>query len=202
MPDFLGTFPQLPPPFSAKKVAGVRAYEKARKNEPVDLKPVDVTVRALEIVHLDPRPSTLGHRRGSLRLRVASSAGFYVRSLAHDLGQTLGCGAHLEALRRTRAGRFRVEDAAPLDRLEAAGRDAAGRLIPVNSLLAAFPAVTLTEEGLRRATNGNSLTPQHVQSGLPAESSGGRARILDPSGEVLAVAEWRPDGLLHPLLGT
>jgi tRNA pseudouridine55 synthase len=191
---FRGSFLQTPPQFSAKKVEGVRAYEKARRNEAVDLKPVDVTVHELELLSCEPGTD------GLIRLRVAASAGFYVRSLAHDLGEVLGCGAHLEGLRRTRVGRFRVEDAAPLDRLEAAGAAAAERLIAVNALLADFPAVTLTDEGLRRAGNGNTLAPHHIQGALPPAEAGQRVRVLQPSGEVLAVAERRPDGLLHPLL--
>lgn len=198
---FVGTFLQLPPPYSAKKVEGVRAYKKARRNEPVALQPVPVTVRELEVLAASPLASNLRPPASSLlRLRIVCTAGFYVRSLAHDLGQSLGCGAHLEGLRRTRAGRFRLEDAATLDELAAAGPDAGGRLISLNTLLADLPAVTLTEEGLRRATNGNSLAPQHVLGGLPVQDSGGRVRILQASGEVLAVAETRADGLLHPLL--
>lgn len=209
LPDFLGTFSQIPPPYSAKKVQGVRAYERARRNETVDLKPVEVTAYELELLSFDPPASPLAppasplaprESGGLLRLRVVASAGFYVRSLAHDLGQALGCGAHLEGLRRTRAGRFRVEESAPLDELEAAGPAASARLISMNSLLSDFPAVTPTEEGLRRATNGNSLGPQHVQAGLPWPEPGAHVRILQPSGEVLAVAERRADGLLHPLL--
>ena len=118
---FRGSFQQTPPPFSAKKVAGVAAYVRARRNESVDLKPVLVTVRELQVLPtstikhrssaigpdpsaIGPDPSAIGHRpsvvdrNGLLRLRVTASAGFYVRSLAHDLGQRLGCGAHLEAL--------------------------------------------------------------------------------------------------------
>jgi tRNA pseudouridine55 synthase len=131
---------------------------------------------------------------------VACSAGFYVRSLAHDIGQSLGCGAHLEALRRTRAGAFRVEAAATLEALESAGPDAAGRLLPPNALLADLPAVTLTAEGLRRASNGNSLAPHHLAGSVPVADAGSRVRVLGADGEVLAVAERRPDGLLHPLL--
>ena len=97
--QFRGTFPQMPPPYSAKKVDGVRAYKKARKQQAVELQPVEVTV---------PRRSRSLARRtraGSPPPARRLPAGFYVRSLAHDLGQRLGCGAHLEALRRTRGGR-------------------------------------------------------------------------------------------------
>jgi tRNA pseudouridine55 synthase len=199
LPDFLGTFPQLPPPFSAKKVDGVRAYEKARKNEPVELKPVEVTVRELEMLSDDPRSSTLDPRT-LLRLRIVCSAGFYVRSLAHDLGQLLGCGAHLEALRRTGAGQFRVADALTLDAIEAAGPAIEGRLIGLNTLLADMPAVSLTDEGNRRAGNGNTLSLAHLAGPLDGESWTGKYRLLDPSGRLLSVAERRADGLLHPLL--
>ena len=203
LPDFLGTFPQLPPAYSAKKVEGVRAYEKARKSEPLDLKPVEVTVRQLELLSFGPRTSDVDTRDTPLlRLRVVASSGFYVRSLAHDIGKVLGCGAHLEALRRTRAGRFRVEDAATLDALEPAGTGAARRLVSMNGLLADFPAVTLTAEGLQRARNGNTLGPRHLEGtqGVRPGSDPCRCRVLDASGEVLSVAERRADGLLHPLL--
>jgi tRNA pseudouridine55 synthase len=218
LPDFLGTFPQLPPAYSAKKIDGTRAYDLARRQEPVELKPVQVTVRELQVLpvaqvepatpDLGPRTSDLGRDPSLLRLRVVASAGFYVRSLAHDIGQVLGCGGHLEALRRTRVGRFRIEDAATLDVLEAQGPRAVERLISLNELLADLPAVRLTAEGLRRAGNGNALAPEHLQGGFrPRVDTGGedlgagdRVRLLDDAGEVLSVAEPRRDGLLHPLL--
>jgi tRNA pseudouridine55 synthase len=187
----------------------VAAYEKARKNETVELQPVPVTVRELQVL----TPAESGERRAEngqrpadseqrslLRLRVVATSGFYVRSLAHDLGQRLGCGAHLEALRRTRAGQFLVADAATLDRLHDAGAAAADRLVPLNTLLAGLPAVTLTGEGLRRVSNGNTLAPQHAALGFPALPAGARVRVLGATGDVLAVAEQRADGLLHPLL--
>ena len=201
--QFLGTFPQLPPPFSAKKVDGVRAYKKARKHEPVALKPVEVTVRELEIVADAAPASHLGPRTSDpslLRLRIVCSSGFYVRSLAHDMGQLLGCGAHLAALRRTRAGRFRIDDALTLDAIEAAAPAIEPRLIGLNALLADMAAVTLTDEGARRAGNGNTLAPVHLAAPLDGGSGEGRVRLLEPSGRLLSVAERGADGLLHPLL--
>jgi tRNA pseudouridine55 synthase len=209
---FRGKFLQTPPQFSAKKIGGVAAYEKARRNEIVELKPIPVTVRELEVLG----PSPIGHgsspseRRDVtlVRLRVAASAGFYVRSLAHDLGQALGCGAHLEALRRMRVGRFRVEDALTLDRLDAAGP---GPFIPAASLLGEMPAVTLTEPGVQRAGHGNPLGPGYVKHEdtplfmVPETDTKLGAvpvlvRLLDPDGMLLAVAEGRGDGLLHPIV--
>jgi tRNA pseudouridine55 synthase len=210
LPEFLGTFPQLPPPFSAKKVDGVRAYKKARKHEPVELKPVEVTVRELEIVtdrphdpHVAPRDSHLAPRAPDptlLRLRIVCSAGFYVRSLAHDIGQLLGCGAHLEALRRTRAGQFRLADAVTLDALQAAGPALESRIVGPNALIPDMPAVTLTGEGKRRALNGNTLAPVHLEETLSGTLPDSRIRVLDAAGALLSVAEMRADGLLHPLL--
>jgi tRNA pseudouridine55 synthase len=208
---FRGSFLQTPPPFSAKKIGGVAAYEKARRNETVELKPAPVTVRQLEVLSPSPahRSSPIDGRDVTLvRLRVAASAGFYVRSLAHDLGQALGCGAHLEALRRMCVGRFRVEDALTLDRLAAAGP---GRVIAAASLLGEMPAVTLTEPGVQRAGHGNPLGPAYAKREdsplflVPETDSHGGAvpvfvRLLDPDGTLLAVAEARGDGLLHPIV--
>src|SRR5262245_34537503 len=93
--QFRGTFEQVPPAHSAKRVEGARAYELARRSQDVVLRPVTVTVRQLDIIE----------RTGeSLRLRVTATSGFYVRALARDLGVRLACGAHLAALRRTQSG--------------------------------------------------------------------------------------------------
>jgi len=106
---FLGEIDQMPPQFSAKKVAGVRAYELARKGETAALTPKRVTVYEFQIVAV---------RGSTVQFRVRSSAGTYVRSLAHELGVAAGVPAHLKELRRTAIGSFRIEDALPLARLE------------------------------------------------------------------------------------
>ena len=209
LPDFLGTFPQLPPSYSAKKVDGVRAYKRARKHEDVDLKPVEVTVRELALLDRgpedrgteDPGTKDQGPKdQGLIRLRIVCSSGFYVRSLAHDIGQLLGCGAHLEALRRTRAGQFQLSGAVTLDALMAAGPAIEDRLVDLNALLPGMPTVSLTVEGLRRALNGNTLAPAHLEGPFSAGSPERRIRVLDGSGRLVSVAETRADGLLHPLL--
>lgn len=217
---FRCTFLQTPPPYSAKKIASVPAYEKARKNQPVDLKPVEVTVAALERIQAAPSaaspasaaaaasaphlaPGTPDPTLASLlRLRIAATAGFYVRSLAHDIGEALGCGAHLESLRRTRVGRFRVEDALTLDRVESEG---AAKLTLPSDLLGHMPAVTVTEDGSRRVAHGNPLSPRHTEKASSSVFSAvngavSSLRVLGASGELLAVAEVRPGGILQPVV--
>ncbi len=198
--EFRGTYWQMPPPYSAKKVGGIAAYKLARRNKPTELKPVRVTVHALEAI------ATEGD---VLRVRVVCSAGFYVRTLAHNIGQRLGCGAYLAALRRTRAGSFTLEQAVPLQDVLGDGFEAAGRLIPLNSLLPDLPAVVLNEAGVRRATHGNSLGPEHLAPARKGAASfaakeaapfSGNLRLVDPSGALLGIGEWQAGGLLHPAI--
>jgi tRNA pseudouridine55 synthase len=188
---FRGTFDQLPPPFSAKKIAGRRAYEAARDRKPVDLRPVQVTVHDLELV---------ARTDDVVRLRVLCSAGFYVRSLAHDLGVALGCGAHLAGLRRTRAGVFTLEEATPLSTIEQEKAEAAARLVPSDALLGHLPALRLSEEGTRRAAHGNLVGPGHLTDGSANAAATDRLRLLDPAGRLVAVAERQVDGSLHPVV--
>jgi tRNA pseudouridine55 synthase len=190
--EFRGTFLQTPPPYSAKKIAGKPAYVHARREAPTDLKPVEVTIRELErLPSQDP---------GVIRLRLVSTAGFYVRSLAHDLGRRLGCGGHLASLRRTRAGTFRVEDAIPLDLLAERPDEARARMLPPERLLGALAEVVLTGQGVDRAAHGGAIGPAFTVPAGAGQPSAGPVRLMDAAGRVVAVAERRPDGLLHPLV--
>jgi tRNA pseudouridine55 synthase len=188
---FRGTFEQTPPTHSAKRIGGQKAYDLARREVPVVLKPVTVTVQSL-VRH--------AYEAGTVRLELTVTSGFYVRALARDLGRALGCGAHLDALRRTRVGRFEVTQALPLAEAERLGPDVRGHLLSPGDALAEFPAVTVTELGLKRAVHGNSLGPEHLEmryvppAGLTAA---GRVRILAPDGRLVALANSR-GGLLHP----
>src|SRR3954469_5853973 len=112
---FIGIIEQVPPPYSAKKIAGVPAYNLARKNKDVTLKPVQVEIKEFEIIATDDA-NACAH----FRARVAS--GTYMRSVAHDMGQLAGCGAHLQSLRRTAVAEFVIEDAHTLHQLEEAAR--------------------------------------------------------------------------------
>ena len=158
---------QLPPPFSAKKIGGTPAYLLARLQKDVALKPADVTVKALELVAL---------QEGLATLRIVCSSGFYVRSLAHDLGQRLGCGAHLESLRRTRAGEFTAAQATPLDVIQAEGVEALARLLPLPSLLSKLPQVVVNERGAKRAAHGNALATEDLSESDVATLPGRRRR--------------------------
>ena len=191
---FAGRYLQTPPPYSAKKVGGTPAYKLARQGKPVDVKPVEVTVTEIELRR---------YADGMAEVRLVCSSGFYVRSLAHDLGQRLGCGAHLEGLQRTRAGAFRLEEAVPLGDLVTGGPAVARRtLIPMSGLLTHLSSVVLTETGAERARHGAQLRPQDVtQPTVPSELVvSGPVRLLDADGSLVGLADAKPDGLLHPVV--
>jgi len=196
---FRGTFLQTPPLHSAKKVGGRRAYEHARNEQALELRPVEVTVSTLQLVSCTP-DLELALAGGCLSLRIVCSAGFYVRSLAHDLGEVLGCGAHLEALRRIRAGRFGIDRAVTAESI-ATGHDAIrDRWIGTNELLGHLTAITVSEEGARRVAHGNTVSLTHiVGEEAPTVDSGHMVRLLDGSGSVLAIAERRAGAVLQPL---
>jgi tRNA pseudouridine55 synthase len=192
--EFRGTYQQLPPAYSAKKIKGVPAYKLARRNEAVQPAAVTVTVHNLTL---------LSYTDGLATLRVTSGAGFYVRSLAHDLGVRLGCGAHLERLRRTRVGAFDESAAVTLQAVEEAGTRASQWLLPLGMLLHHLPEVVLNERGVRRATHGNDVAPEDLaDTARPAATlaAGERWRLLDQAGTLLGIAERGPAGLLHPVI--
>ena len=198
---FLGTFWQRPPRFSAKKIGGVRAYRLARHQKPAEPEPVEVTVHEFEILAFE------GKR---LRCRLTCSPGFYVRALAHELGIRLGCGACVEALRRERSAGFGLDAAVPLDVVAAEGAAALNRLTPLPDLLLHLPAFELTDRGAERAVHGNTVLPGDVTAmptpsgavrpGFASAIKPGRVRLLGRRGELIAIAETAPGGLLHPTI--
>jgi len=195
---FRGTLSQRPPVFSAKKVGGRRSYAAARAGSRAgpDVLPAAtvVTVHRLDLLSVEA---------DRVRLRVECSAGFYVRSLAHDLGERLGVGAHLTALRRTRSGDLSLEEALPLAVAERAPQTARGALIPIDGMLAGFSAIVLSEDGARRAVHGLDVRPGDIAEGavgataLDAVTS--PLRLLDQMGHLLGIGEpGETPGLLHP----
>jgi tRNA pseudouridine55 synthase len=186
---FRGRFEQTPPAYSAKNIDGERAYELARKGKDSRPHPSAVTAHRLELVEYD------GER---VRLSMDVSAGFYVRSLAHDLGAALGCGAVLSALRRTRSGEFDLRQAVPLDEVLRSSRDSlAARIVPPSALLPAVPAVTLRSDAdVERVRNGVEMGPGDVLA--PLDPLPPLTRMLAPDGRLVALAKpGLSRGFLH-----
>jgi tRNA pseudouridine55 synthase len=198
-----GRYDQLPPPFSAKKVGGRRAYELARRKEEVTLKPVPVHVAQARIDGFDG---------WTARIVLTVSAGFYVRSFAHTLGEALGTGAYMEALQRTRSGEFRLEEALGLEALQDAGgpghgevadgirESVLGSLIPMERLLTEMPAGTVTDEGLTWVRHGRELGAEQLVSPNPHPlAPGDWLRLFDGAGHLVALAQaGSKPGSLHP----
>ncbi len=185
---FRGRISQMPPAVSAKKIAGRPAYELARKNLPVELKAVDVEIYALDL---------LGTEGCEARLRVHCGSGTYIRSIAHDLGQALGCGAFLKSLRRTMSGDFSITEARTLDeieRLSAEGRFAEA-VIPAARLLPEFPLVPVDDTTLAQIRNGREFRSSPF-SGITAR----HVKAVNSAGELVAIGEARMPNLYHPVL--
>ena len=166
---------QVPPTFSAKRTAGRRHYDLARAGKTVERTPCRVTIHALEIlaVHED-----------RVALTVRCSAGTYVRALARDLGEGLGVGGHLVALRRTHSGPFELGQAVALADVGEEGTPE--RVLPMGALLPEVPAVTVGESGLAALRHGRDLRRDAVLSGFP-ETPPARLRVLDASGALVAL---------------
>lgn len=181
--SLIGERLQTPPAYSAKHVAGRRAYELARREQAPALAPVAVRLERADLVHMD------GAR---VIVDLRCSSGFYVRTFAHELGALVGSGAALEALRRTRSGDFDLAHALTLDRLESA----APALLPLGQLLPSFPRVTVTAEGRQRVAHGRTLDPAHCAP-PDWDTAAGWVRVLDDRSDLVALA--RPAGAtLHP----
>jgi tRNA pseudouridine55 synthase len=198
---FRGTFDQTPPAFSAKNIDGERSYDLARRGKlttETRAKAVAVTTRRLEILSFDGETA---------RLEMQVTAGFYVRSLAHDIGEVLECGAVLTALRRTQSGEFALDRAVPLaDVLQAPRESLAARLVPFRELLPDLPSVTLRSAiQLERLKNGVEMTPDDLVTpfAFPASPSAPESpqlvvRLLGPEGDLVGLAKpGKAAGCLH-----
>ena len=186
---FRGLILQTPPPVSAKKVAGRPAYELARKNIAFDLTPVEVVIRKLELLWVE------GPEVG---LRVECGAGTYVRSIAHDAGHALGCGAHLKSLLRLQSGQFTIDQARTLEQLaqlSAEGR-LAEALIPAMQLLPDFPneIVDQLTEGQIRQGRDFRVSPFRVRDGVK------HVKAVSRAGELIAIGEAVMPNVYHPIL--
>ena len=186
---FRGPLLQTPPPVSAKKIAGRPAYELARKGQPVELKPVSVEVYDLQIVAIEGR---------EVAIRMHCSAGTYVRSIAHDAGVALGCGAFLQSLRRTASGDFKIEQARTLEELAVLAQEErlAEALIPAAQLLPGFPAELVDSITVGQIRNGRDFRVSPFQT-----REGSRyVKAVTPQGELVAIGEVRLPHVYHPVL--
>src|SRR6185437_4761662 len=184
---FHGELQQTPPPFSAKKIGGTPAYKLARAGKPVDLKPAAIVIDSFEITALEARTVTF---------TMAISAGGYVRSVAHELGQSLGCGAHLASLRRTRAGVFTLAEAHTLDELQPlAGNATALEQMSLHPrvLLPEMPSVTADLQTLGRMRNG-------AQANLPEFSSAPLIKVFASQRDLFAIAQRVAGTLFQPIV--
>jgi tRNA pseudouridine55 synthase len=184
---FYGTMQQMPPPFSAKKIAGKPAYKLARAGKPVALKHATVHIESFEITGLD---------RDEASFTLSISAGGYVRSIAHEMGQALGCGAHLSSLRRTRAGVFTLPEAHTLDELlPLAGNLSAleEKFVHPRNLLPEIPSVTADAQSLGRMRNG-------AQANLPEFSSAPLVKVFAGQRDLAAVAQRVAGTLFQPVV--
>jgi len=184
---FVGEVEQLPPAFSAKKVGGRRLYELARRGETVDRTAARVTIHAVDVVGLSG---------DCVELRVRCSVGTYVRALARDIGQVLGLGGHLAALRRTATGAFGLAGAAAWEELEPGRPSVLAKIIPINELLPELPAVRVSEQGHQAVRRGRKLERAHLEGDVPQQEP---VRVLGADGALLALARFREGGL-HPYL--
>ena len=188
---FRGTFDQMPPPFSAKKIKGIPAYKLARKQKEVVLKSVQVEVKEFEILNLEGD-------RAHFRARVGS--GTYIRSIAHEMGQALGCGAHLEVLRRTAVAEFAIEDAHTLEEIASvAGNCPAsneisaleGLFVHPRKVLPDFPSVLADMQTASRIRDGRTVN-------LPELSRSRQVKVFAGQKDLIAIATRVAGSLFHP----
>ncbi|PID58787.1 tRNA pseudouridine(55) synthase TruB [candidate division KSB3 bacterium] len=184
--SFVGEISQIPPMFSARKVNGQRLYALARAGKTIERKARTVRIESL-IIHDVSLPY--------VSFRIVCSKGTYVRTFAHDLGEALGCGAHLTRLRRTRIGRFQVHEAYSLAQLaeKQPGAERAQTLRPVDTVLQDFPALTLNKDAAARVRYGAELQylSPHCTREIAAAGEEQVLRLYNPAGEFLALAKER-----------
>ena len=184
---FHGEMEQTPPVYSAKKIGGVPAHKLARAGKPVEVKPARIFIKRFELLGLEGECA---------RFEMEISAGGYVRSVAHELGQLAGCGAHLAELRRTQAGAFTLAQAIGLEELKALAGDTRAieqRLPHPRTLLPEMPAVTVDELTAGRLRNG-------MQANLPEYSAAGMVKVFTSPTELLGVAKRIAGTLMQPIV--
>jgi tRNA pseudouridine55 synthase len=186
---FRGEFLQRPPAVSAKKVDGRRAYELARKNIVVELEPVKIHVYELTVLEV---------AGATARLRAHCSGGTYMRSIAHDLGQAMGCGAHLAQLRRVSSGEFEIGQARTLEQLAALAADERllDAMVPASQLLPSFPSVFVDDLTATQIRNGRNFPASPFRS-QPASKY---VKAVNRTGGLVAIGEAVLPHVYHPIV--
>ena len=189
MEPFRGEIEQRPPAVSAKKVDGQRSYELARKNIAVELAPVRIHVYDLTLLEWNGSEA---------RVRVHCSGGTYMRSIAHDMGQALGCGAHLTELRRLASGEFEIDQARTLEQLEGLAADdrLMDAFVPSEKLLPAFPSVFVDELTVAQVRNGRNFPASPFRAGPPTKY----VKAVGRDGRLVAIGEAVLPNLYHPMV--
>jgi tRNA pseudouridine55 synthase len=186
---------QLPPMFSAKKQAGTRLYQLARRGQEVPRAPVRIQIHALELLPEEGEPlQRNADGTSDFSLLVRCSAGTYIRSLAHEIGQRLGCGGHLLALRRTAVGDVRVEQATTLEEFErlAQSGEARERVMPLAHVPLNMPTIRLSPAEAEKLRQGQAVKPNPVMEGS-------YCKLVDGQGDLIAVGEiMPPSGVIQP----
>jgi len=182
-----GDISQMPPPVSAKKINGVPAYKLARKNLPVELAAVPVSIYELTLE---------GCEGDRARLRVRCSAGTYIRSLAHELGKALGCGAHVEVLVRTASGSFRLEQARTLEQLQLLKSEdhLHEALLPMAELLPEFPVVFVDDLTARQIRQGRDFSASAFRANAGSEY----VKAVGPDSALVAIGRVVLPNIYHP----
>lgn len=195
--EFTGPQLQTPPMFSAKKVAGERLYRAAREGRHVEREAVNINVYSIELLE-DEAPPLTDNDDGTrdFRVRLRCSSGTYVRTIAHDIGEKLGVGAHLAALRRTQVGHFSLASALTLDEAEGMRIDELNNaLISPSQMLSHLPVLVLNEEDVKRVINGRAVAISEHNS-TPGEQNAQTIRLCDSKGVLVAVGYSDPVKLL------
>lgn len=199
--QFIGPQLQTPPMFSAKKVGGEKLYQAARAGREIEREPVSIVVHSMEMI--EDRGAALNLNDDGTRdftVRVRCSSGTYVRTLAHDLGERLGVGAHLAGLRRTDVGHFKLAGAPTLDEVERMERDDLSKsLISAADMLSHLPMLKLDEDRVRRVKNGREFLLPEGEAAITR--NGVLLRLCDLAGELIAVGSCDPvQGSVRPMV--
>lgn len=200
LPQFCGEIMQTPPPVSALKQDGEPLYKKIRRGEQVEVQPRPACIHHIALLHFMPASPTNAHPR--CQIEVSCAKGVYIRSIAHDLGQLLGCGAHLSALQRTQVGQFCLEHSYTLDQLwEMQEQGDMSFLLPMNEALAHIPAISAENSAVRLLVHGNDApAPLPLPPQISSQPASAPLRVLDSYGRLLGIGRLKTAESSAPLI--